>query len=91
MLASVDMTLEDIDRVVLHQANAFILEHLRLKCGIPKDKFCIQLEDTGNTVSASIPIALKKDFDNGLITSGDTVLVAGFGVGYASAATILNM
>jgi len=51
---------DDIDYFVFHQANAFMLNFLRKMIKIPKEKFCIDLADTGNTVSATIPIALKK-------------------------------
>lgn len=81
---------EDIDHFILHQANRFMLEHLRTKCCIPEGKFIIDFEDTGNTVSPSIPIALKRSIENRQIKSGETLFLAGFGVGYSAAAVILN-
>lgn len=50
--------MDNIDLFIFHQANQFILEHLREKIKIPKDKFYISIENFGNTVSSSIPIAL---------------------------------
>lgn len=81
----------DIDHFVMHQANAFMLEHLRVKCRIPEEKFIINMEDVGNTVSSTIPIALKRERDSGRIRQGDTVFMAGFGVGYSGAACIVTM
>ena len=67
-----------------------MLEHLRRKLRIPSEKFYINLEKTGNTVSATIPIALKDCLDKGLIKKGSKVLLSGFGVGYSWGATILK-
>lgn len=90
LLAKAGLCLNDIDYFVFHQANKYILEHLRRKMNIPKEKFFIDLQDTGNTVSATIPIGLKKAADNFLLKSGFRVLIVGFGVGYSWAATLLN-
>ncbi len=75
--------LNDLDFVIFHQANKFILDYLRDLCEIPEDKFYLDLEETGNTVSNTIPIALKKSIDSGVIKKGDKVLLLGFGVGYS--------
>ncbi|HPQ38601.1 MAG TPA: 3-oxoacyl-[acyl-carrier-protein] synthase III C-terminal domain-containing protein, partial [Synergistaceae bacterium] len=75
---------------VLHQANRFILENLRDRLDVPEERFFIDVEDTGNTVSASIPIALRKALNKGLIKDGSNVLVAGFGVGYSWGATVIR-
>lgn len=80
----------DIDYYVFHQANRFMLNTIRKVCGIAKDKFYINLENTGNTTSSTIPIALKDSLDRQLITSGFRVMVAGFGVGLSWAATVLK-
>ena len=50
----------EIDLFVFHQANKFLLNHLRKKLDIPEEKFYIYLESCGNTVSSTIPIALKE-------------------------------
>lgn len=86
-----DITLEEIDFVIFHQANKYMLEHLRRKLRIPSEKFYINLEKTGNTVSATIPIALKDCLDKGLIKKGNKVLLSGFGVGYSWASTIIEI
>lgn len=81
---------DDIDLYVFHQANKFMLDYLRKKMKIPQEKFYINLEDTGNTVSPTIPIALKRAQEVGLIKSGDKVLLSGFGVGLSWGSTIIS-
>lgn len=83
ILSKVEMGIDDIDYFIFHQANAFILEHLRKKLKIPADKFCVDMEKIGNTVSASIPIVLKRAMDRNEICSGMKVMLVGFGVGYS--------
>lgn len=73
----------DIKLYVLHQANQIILESIFRKTKIPKEKQYYQLENCGNTVSSTIPIALYHAAKEGRITRGDHVLLAGFGVGFS--------
>lgn len=84
------LTQQDIDLFVFHQANRFILETLRDKLSIPHDRFVIDVEDIGNTVSSTIPIALKRATARGQIKKGSKILIAGFGVGYSWGATVLD-
>ena len=81
---------DDIDLFVFHQANKFMLDTIRKVNGLPKDEFYINLEDTGNTVSSTIPIALKRAQDEGRIRPGMKVMVMGFGVGLSWGGTILQ-
>lgn len=81
---------EHIDLYIFHQANQFMLNYLRKKINIPYEKFYIFMEDCGNTVSSTIPIALKQALQEGKIKTGDKVLIAGFGVGYSWGGTILQ-
>ena len=74
-------TLNDYDYFIFHQANAYMLEALRRRLGIDKTKFSIQLKDCGNTVSSTIPIALKREIEQRNIKNGNNVLLVGFGVG----------
>ena len=83
--------MEDLDYIIFHQANKYILEYLRKKMKIPKEKFFINLLYTGNTVSATIPIAIKGCLDNNVIERGNTVLIVGFGVGYSWGGTIIEI
>jgi len=84
------LNLDDIDLFVFHQANQFMLDHIRKKLQIPADKFFIYLRDCGNTVSSTIPIALYNAMAEKRINKGSTVLLAGFGVGYSWGGVILK-
>src|SRR3990172_8445906 len=66
------------DYFVFHQANRFMLERLRNKLKIPPEKFCMDLEECGNTVSSTIPLALERARQGGKITSGQRVMLVGF-------------
>ena len=81
---------DDIDYYVFHQANKYMLSTLRKICGISKDKFHIDLEHTGNTVSSTILISLKDSLEQGLICPGMKVIACGFGVGLSYGGTILH-
>ncbi|MEN9907207.1 MAG: hypothetical protein RLZZ540_348 [Bacteroidota bacterium] len=80
-------SIESVNQFVFHQANTFMLEYLRKKINIPKDKFIIDMEDYGNTVSSSIPIALKNRIEKSF--EDNKILLAGFGVGYSWGALII--
>lgn len=80
---------DDIDLFVFHQANKYMLEHLRKKLKIDGDKFFVNLANVGNTVSSTIPIALCDARDNGQLNGN--ILLAGFGVGLSWGATILTV
>ena len=83
LLVKSAFSLEEVDYVVFHQANKFMLETLRRKLQIPPEKFCINMEKYGNTVSSTIPMALELAMLGGQIKSGDRVMLVGFGVGYS--------
>lgn len=84
-------SLSGVDYFIFHQANQYMLKYLRDTIGIPEDKFYISMSDTGNTVSSTIPIALKDALDKEMVGHGDRVLLAGFGVGYSYGATIITV
>ena len=86
-----NITLEDLNYVIFHQANKYMNEYLRKKINIPNDKYYLNLLHTGNTVSATLPIAIKDSLDNKLIKKGDKVLIVGFGVGYSWGGTIITI
>jgi len=83
--------LDDIDYVIFHQANKYINEYLRKKIDIPKEKYYLNLLHTGNTVSSTIPIAIKDSLDGKIIKKGDKILLAAFGVGYSWGGTIITV
>lgn len=70
---------EDIDLFVFHQANTFMLNFLRKRIGIPQDKFLLNMENYGNTVSSSIPLAFSPYFNENY----KNIMMVGFGVGYS--------
>ena len=74
---------------VMHQANKFMLEALRKKMNVPAEKFIMDMK-RGNTVSSTIPVALKDACDGGKIPVGAGVVVAGFGVGLSWAGCVLR-
>lgn len=81
---------DDVDYYVFHQANKFMLNTIRKVCVLPKDKFYVNLEQTGNTVSSTVMIGLKQCLEAGTIHEGMKVMVAGFGVGLSWGGTILK-
>jgi 3-oxoacyl-[acyl-carrier-protein] synthase-3 len=83
------LDLENIDLFVLHQANKFILNHLRKKIKIPEDNFYIFLENCGNTVSSTIPIALNEAKKENKLNGN--VLLCGFGVGYSWGSCVIKI
>ncbi len=81
---------EDVGFYVFHQANKYMLNTLRKLNKLPKDGFFVDLSDTGNTTSTTVPIGLVKSIKAGCIHENMNVMVAGFGVGLSWAATILK-
>lgn len=90
LLNKANKNIDEIDFFVFHQANKYMLENLRVKANIPEHKFIYALRDFGNTVSCTIPIALKTAAQE-VSGFGGSVMLVGFGVGYSWAATILNL
>lgn len=85
-----NLSINDIDYFVFHQANSFMLEVLRKKLKIPKEKFFNDIRYTGNTVSSSIPIALHQLIKENKLHRGMKLLLAGFGLGYTLGATVIE-
>jgi len=85
-----NMQKEDVDYYVFHQANKFMLNTIRKVCVLPKDKFYVNLANTGNTVSSTVLIGLKDCIESQTIKSGDRVMVSGFGVGLSWGGVILK-
>ena len=91
VLAKNNLTGNDIDLYVFHQANKFMLDTIRKVNGLPKEKFYVNLETTGNTVSSTIPIALKQLDETGKLKPDMKVMLMGFGVGLSWGATIIRI
>lgn len=85
------LSLDEIDFFIPHQANKFMLDRLRVRLKIPAEKFFCDMEQTGNTVSSTIPIAFELALKRKLIKKGDKVALVGFGVGLSWAATIVEV
>ena len=75
--------IDEVDLFVFHQASALVLNGIARALKIPNDKMYVNLKDVGNTVSATIPIALKDAVMDGKLKAGKKVLICGFGVGYS--------
>lgn len=90
ILKKENLTRDDIDFYILHQANAQMLNFIRKRMKLPEEKFIIHMEEIGNTVSASIPIAMHETFKKNKIKKGSKVLVAGFGIGLSWGATVVR-
>jgi 3-oxoacyl-[acyl-carrier-protein] synthase-3 len=90
LLEVMRLHLEDIDLIVFHQANRYMLDHLRKKLKISEEKFVVSMEQVGNTVSSTIPIALRDAAESGRLKDRQRIMVVGFGVGYSWAATVIR-
>ena len=85
------LQLSGIDYFILHQANKYIIEFLISEIGLDISKCHIDMINYGNTISNTIPIALKDAYKQQKIQEGDKVLLAGFGVGYSWGSTIITI
>ncbi|MCL2913064.1 ketoacyl-ACP synthase III [Shewanella corallii] len=90
-LALANITADDLDMCVMHQANAFILEHLRKKAKIDKEKYLIDMADFGNTSSASVPLAICHKLTDFFDGEPKKVLLGGFGVGWSWGAIVADI
>jgi len=84
-------TVGDVDAFVFHQASAAALDALQGQLNIPDEKMVRDMADTGNLVSASIPVALKRAQISGRIHQGDLVVLCGFGVGLSWGINLVRM
>ena len=89
-MAHAGVTAEDITLVVPHQANIRIIHAACDRLGISHERAAVVLERTGNTSSASIPLALVDAIDNDRVAAGDLVLLVGFGAGMTAASAIIR-
>ena len=84
------VALEDIDLWVPHQANFRIIDAAARRIGLALERVAINIDEYGNTSSASIPLALEEAIRQGRVKSGDHVLLAGFGSGLTWGATLMT-
>lgn len=85
-----NMTAEEIDYFILHQANKRIVEAVAKRLDVSIDKFPMNLQEYGNTSSASIPILLDEMSRDGRLKKSQKIILAGFGAGLSWGATILE-
>ena len=90
VLNKAKLGITDIDLFVFHQANAYLIEELRRVLNIHPAKIQLALSHCANTVSSTIPIALKHAALEGRISDGSRILISGFGVGYSWGGTIIH-
>lgn len=89
VLAKAGIDKGEVDLFAPHQANAFMLERLRRKLGVAPERWLVELELVGNTVSSSIPLALERRLDAG--SGARLAVLVGFGVGYSWAAACVRI
>ena len=90
VLQKADITGESVDLFIPHQANTRIIFSASKRIGIPDDKIFINLDKTGNTSAASIPIAIDQARRSGRLKPGDVVLFAAFGAGLTWASALMR-
>jgi 3-oxoacyl-[acyl-carrier-protein] synthase-3 len=91
LLGRNDLAVEAIDGVIFHQASALALDWIEREMGVDDGRSFRNLASVGNTVSASIPIALSDAMTEGVVGAGDRVLLVGFGVGLSFGSAILQL
>ena len=89
-LKTAEVSVDDIALFVPHQANARISEAVRARVGLPEEKLFMNIDHTGNTAAASIPMALHEAKEAGRIHEGDLVLMAAFGAGLTWASALVR-
>lgn len=91
LLDRIGMGWDEIDWFLMHQANRYMLEQLRNKLDVPAGKMPIDVEFTGNTANASIPILISRGIEAGWLGKGPShCVLAGFGVGFSWAMTYMK-
>ena len=90
LLEKSEKALDDVDLFFFHQASKLVIDNIVRRLRLPKDRVYTNFERVGNTVSASIPIALKDAADEGRIRAGDLLMLVGFGVGYSWGGCLLT-
>ena len=90
-LGSSPYTVDDIDLLIPHQANARIIQYAADALGLSDDQVFMNVDRYGNTSAASVPLALSEALDAGRAAPGDTLALVAFGAGLTWAATVLDL
>lgn len=91
VLDQMKLAKEDVDYYILHQANRRIVESVAKRLGEPIEKFPMNLEEYGNTSSASIPLLLDELYRGGKLPEGSRLIMAGFGAGLSWGASYVTI
>lgn len=91
LLSKAQLPADSVDWWVFHQANRFMLESLMRVCGIAEQKMVYAMQEVGNTVSASIPLAIEDYMVHGKIQPGQRLALVGFGVGLSWNACLVQI
>ena len=91
VLDQMKLAKEDVDYYILHQANRRIVESVAKRLGEPMSKFPTNLEEYGNTSSASIPLLIDELYRNGTLKKGSRLIMAGFGAGLSWGASYVTV
>jgi len=86
-----NLQLSEIDQVIFHQASLMTIESLVKILGLKKEQFFVNIEKIGNTVSASIPIAIRDAMDAARWVKGQKILLSGFGVGLSYGTVLIQI
>lgn len=89
-LSALQLTPQDIDFFILHQANARIIEGARSRLKLPPEKFPMNIQKYGNMSAASIPVLLAEMAEDGRIKKGDTLMLLGFGAGMTAGTAVIE-
>jgi 3-oxoacyl-[acyl-carrier-protein] synthase-3 len=89
-LAANNLTAQDIDLLVPHQANLRISQYVQQLLQLPDEKVFNNIQKYGNTTAASVPIALCEAWETGKIKEGDLVCLAAFGSGFTWASALIR-
>lgn len=89
-MAHAGISADDLSLIVPHQANIRIIQAACDRLGVEMDRAAVTIDHTGNTSSASIPVALAEALNAGRVKHGDNILLVGFGGGMTAASAVLR-
>jgi 3-oxoacyl-[acyl-carrier-protein] synthase III len=89
LIKEANLTADDIDLLVAHQANARILQAVADRLGFESERVVTNIARVGNTSAASIPLAIAEAHESGLIKDGDRIMLTAFGAGFSWGAGLL--
>ena len=90
-LEQAEMTLDQVDWIIPHQANLRIIEAAAKDMNLPLERFIVNIDRYANTSAASIPIALAEQLDSGKLKPGDRLLMVAFGAGLTWGAAVVEL